>query len=56
MVAMPTDILDALANWTGDTSDVGSHREKWPDMLRAIEVLEGEEGARIYGRGMGARI
>ena len=34
---MPTDIVDAIADWTGDKSDV-SLREKWPDMMRAIEV------------------
>ena len=34
---MPTDTLDTLADWTGNKSGVSS-REKWPDILRAIEV------------------
>ena len=37
VVAVPTDILEALAKWTDHISNKGS-KEKWPDMIRAIEV------------------
>ena len=37
VVVIPTDVLDALANWTKKSSDTSS-MQKWPDMLIYIGV------------------
>ena len=36
MMAIPLGVVDALAEWSGKES--GGLHEKWPDMLRVMEV------------------